>query len=51
MKLSFSTNYWKDQSLFDFFSYAADYNFSGIEIHSADELAEVLITAVDTKQK
>ena len=51
MKLSFSTNYWKGYSLFDFFSFAADYNFSGIEIHSADELENVSIASVDSRQK
>jgi len=51
MKLSFSTNYWDGYSIFDFFSFAADYNFSGIEIHSVKELDGVSITAVDTKQR
>ena len=51
MKLSFSTNYWKGHTLGEFFSYAADYNFSGIEIHSAEELEDENIGAVDSKQK
>lgn len=51
MKLSFSTNYWRGYSIFDFFSFAADYNFSGIEIHNVEELDEVNISSVDSKQK
>ncbi len=51
MKLSFSTNYWKDYSVTDFFNLAAEYDFSGIEIHSVDELNDVSISAVNSKQK
>ena len=51
MKLSFSTNYWRGYSIFDFFSFAADYNFSGIEIHSVYELDDVSLSVVDSKQK
>lgn len=51
MKLSFSTNYWKDRTVSDFFKYAAIYGFAGIEIHSVRELDNLNINSVYSKQK
>ncbi len=51
MKLSFSTNYWNEYSIFDFFRFAADYNFGGIEIHSVEELDGVAVSSVDSLQR
>ena len=50
MKLSFSTNYWDKYTISEFFSFAAEYNFSGIEIHSADELKDENFSSVLAKQ-
>ena len=51
MKFSFSTNYWNKYNIYDFFSFAANYNFSGIEIHSVDELYDVNLSSVDKMQR
>ena len=42
MKLSFSTNYWKDYSFEQFVGYAVEYKFDGIEIHDIKSLADAL---------
>ncbi len=51
MKFSFSTNYWNRYDINDFFTFAANYNFSGIEIHSVDEIDGVSINYIDKKQR
>ncbi len=45
MKLSFSTNRWKDISFPAFVRMAADYRFDGIEVHSVGELGQDLSAA------
>ena len=40
MKLSFSTNRWKNTSMADFFAMAKEYRFSGVEIHSIRDFGE-----------
>ncbi|MBR6917410.1 MAG: hypothetical protein IKN38_04430, partial [Clostridia bacterium] len=51
MKFSFSTNHWDGYTIFDFFSFAADYDYSGIEIHSASELDDADLSLVYGKQR
>ncbi len=40
MKLSFSTNKWKNFNIGEFLDIAAEYKFNGIELHSVDEIAD-----------
>ena len=42
MKLSFSTNRWNDVAFNDFFAIAEEYRFTGIEVHSVEEVAQGL---------
>ena len=46
MKLSFSTNRWKNTSVEEFFRMAKEYRFSGVEIHSVEEVPEEGRTAL-----
>ena len=46
MKLSFSTNRWRDTEMEEFFRLANEYRFSGVEIHSVTEVPEEKRTAV-----
>ncbi len=46
MKLSFSTNRWRDTEMEEFFRLANEYRFSGVEIHSVTEIPEERRTAV-----
>ena len=46
MKLSFSTNRWRDTEIEEFFRLANEYRFSGVEIHSVTEVPEEKRTAV-----
>ena len=51
MKFSFSTNYWKKYTIYDFFTFAANYNFSGIEIHNVNELDGANLSSIDSMQR
>ena len=46
MKLSFSTNRWRETSMEEFFALAKEYRFAGVEIHSVKECPEEKRTAL-----